>query len=285
MQSGGKISDSEIEGILETIGLSAREARVYLVLAREGKLTAAQIARMANLARPEAYEVLHKLETKGFIYSMLGKPAKFEPVDPLTIRNRIMQEERKRLSSVEAGMTKILEVWPFLVAMNNPDGQLPRTATIRGRSRIAAIVEDMITSAQESVRIFTTRRGVLTAMQHNFPEICKKLVDRGVDVKMLLDEGSTKRLSSNLVPENLEVKVCKGPKARFYLVDDRDVLYHLHLQSEEDIWGSDETAMWTDSPDQVNMYRWLFMNEWDQSVPIDKTKIIQRKVKRTKGEN
>lgn len=283
MLEGGKTTDLELEEILGTLGLTSLEARVYLVLARGGKLSGAETAKRAKIARPEVYEVLRRLENKGFVRQVLGKPAKFEPVDPLELRTRILQEERKKFNSIEAGMTRILEVWPFLKAMNVSGSQLPRTATIRGRRNIAAVIESMMLGAQESVSICTTRRGLLTAMQYNFPEIGKKLIQKGVDVRILLDESSASRLKPGLVPEDMEVRVGRGPKARFYIVDDREVLYHLHLQNEDDLWGSDETALRTDSPDQLNVYGWLFKNEWDRGTPLKRAQVLPRRVQQSRG--
>ena len=283
MLEEGRTSESELGRILETLGLSSLEAKAFLELARGGSLSASETAKKAKIARPEAYEVLRKLESKGFVRQVLGKPAKYEPVDPLELRNRILQEERKRFNSIEAGMNKILEVWPFLRAIHIPDNNLPRTATIRGRKNIAAVLESMMNGAQESVNICTTKRGLQTAMQENFPEIGKKMINRGVEIRMLIDEGSAKQLSSSLVPNTIDVRIGKGPKARYYIIDDREVLYHLHLQSEEDLWGSDETALRTNSPVQLNVYGWLFKNAWDSGTPLKRAQVLPRRVQHEGG--
>jgi len=275
-----KLSDTDLVEILVTLGLSSREASTYLGLARSGQLTAAQLAKMVKISRSVTYEVLRNLENKGFVRQILGKPAKFETVNPLELRMMILQNERKRYASIEAGMSKILEIWPYLRAINLPDNQVPRIATIKGRKKIASIVERMMNKAEETVNIFTTRRGLMTAMKFNFSEISDRLLKRGVDVRMILDESSAKNVSPKLLPENLDIRIGKGPKARFYLIDNQDLLYHLHLQSEDDIWGSDEAALWTDSPDQVNIYRWLFKNEWDKGVTLRTTFLIPKRVQK-----
>jgi len=283
MLEEGRTSESELGKILETLGLTSLEARAYLELARGGSLSASETARKSRIARPEAYEVLRKLESKGFVRQVLGKPARYEPVDPLELRNRILQEERKRFNSIEAGMSKILEVWPFLRAMHMPESHLPRAATLRGRKNIAAVLESMMNGAQESVNMCTTRRGLLTAMHENFPEIGKKMIERGVEVRMLIDEGSARQLTSSLVPDTIDVRISKGPKARYYIIDDREVLYHLHLQAEEDLWGSDETALRTNSPDQLNVYGWLFKNAWDNGTPLKRAQVLPRRVQHEGG--
>ena len=283
MHGEGGTSQSELERILGTLGLSSLEARAYLELARGGRLSAAETAKKTGIARSEAYEVLRKLESKGYIRQILGKPARFEPVDPLELRSRILHEERRRFNSIEAGMSKILEVWPFLTAMSMTGKSLPKTATIRGRKNIAAVLEAMMSEAQESVCMCTTRRGILTAMRENFPDIGRRLIQKGVEVRMLIDEGSLKSVPPSLIPENIEVRASKGPKARYYIIDDREVLYHMHLQAEEDIWGSDETAIRTDSADQLNVYGWLFKNEWDRGTPLKRAQVLPRRIQGARG--
>ncbi len=100
---------------------------------------------------------------------------------------------------------------------------------------------------------------------------------------MIVDEASVNRLPSNFVPENVEVRVSKGPKARFYIVDDNEVLYHLHLRAEEDLWGSDETALWTDSPDQISVYGWIFRNEWEKGILLKRPQFISQKPRQKEG--
>jgi len=280
---GGETSEVAIGQILETLGLSALEAKAYLGLAKGGRMTAAEIAKKSGMPRAEAYEVLRRLETKGFIRELLGKPARFEPVDPLELRTRILQEERRRFSSIENGMSRILEVWPALQSVQVADYQLPRAATLKGREKIAGAVSGMIEGAQESVRMFTTWRGLMIAREQDFPEHWRRLTERGVDIRMMIDEAAARRLTPGMLPEGLDVRVSKGLKARFYLVDDREVLYHLHLRSEQDLWGSDEAALWTDSPDQVNVYRWLFQNGWDTGVPLQRVAMAGRKAQSIGG--
>jgi len=280
---GGETSEVAIGQILETLGLSALEAKAYLGLAKGGRLTAAEIAKKSGMPRAEAYEVLRRLESKGFIRELLGKPARFEPVDPLELRTRILQEERRHFSTIENGMSRILEIWPALQSVQVADYQLPRAATLKGRDKIASAVSNMIGGAQESIRMFTTWRGLMIAREQDFPEHWRRLTERGVDIRMIIDEVAARRLAPGILPEGLDVRVSRGLKARFYLVDDREVLYHLHLRSEQDLWGSDEAALWTDSPDQVNVYRWLFQNGWDTGVPLQHVEVAGRKAQSMGG--
>jgi len=283
MSQGGDTSNTELAEILGTIGLSSLEARAYLELARGGQLTAAESAKRTGIARPEVYEVLRNLENKGFVRQTLGRPAKFAPVDPLELRTRILREEKKRFDSIEAGMSKILEVWPFLRAIHDPESRIPKTMTLRSRKKIAAMVDSMVAKASESISMCTTRRGILTAMQADFSNIAKKLVDEGVETRIVIDEASISKLPPSFAPKDVEVRVSKGPKARFYIVDEREVLYHLHLQAEEDLWGSDETALWTDSQDQVSVYGWIFRNEWEKGIPLRRPQIASHKAQSRGG--
>lgn len=58
----------ELEDILEKIGLSKREALVYLQLLKSGPLSPTEIAGKTGIKRPNVYDSLKSLESKGLIH-------------------------------------------------------------------------------------------------------------------------------------------------------------------------------------------------------------------------
>jgi len=270
IELGETSSTSALEEILRTLGLSAGEAKIYLTLARGGQMPASAIAKNAGLARPDTYEVLRRLEKKGFIRRVIGKPVLFEPVEPLELRQKIFRDEQERLHSIADGMSKILEAWPILRMKPFSESPLPRFTIIQKRDAIESASVRMWASAKRSLDWITTKRGLMNWRDvGDLQVVTDNLVRKGVRIRMLLDERSFARSGAALLPRNVEVRISSGIRARSLIVDDREVLYLLHLKEDEDPKGENEIAMVTDSLEQVDVYKWMFEDKWGHATPAE----------------
>ncbi len=59
--------DDDIHSLLRELGLDEKEIAVYLHLVRNGRLSAYRIAKETHLPRPNCYNVLDRLASKGFV--------------------------------------------------------------------------------------------------------------------------------------------------------------------------------------------------------------------------
>jgi len=81
--------------VLEELGFTKREIKVYLAMLELGSSTVGPIASRAGLQHSKVYETLDKLMKKGLAsYVVVSKTKHFQPSDPKEILNVI--EERKR---------------------------------------------------------------------------------------------------------------------------------------------------------------------------------------------
>ena len=75
-----KLADTRI---LEHVGLTRNESRVYIELLRAGSSLARDIARLMNMHRTSVYSCLERLQKKGLVsVTNLDKKTYFEAVDP-----------------------------------------------------------------------------------------------------------------------------------------------------------------------------------------------------------
>ena len=81
--------------VLEELGLTHTQVKVYLALLELGESTAGPILKSTGLQNSVLYASLEKLIEKGFAsYILKGKRRNYRPADPKTILNFV--EERKR---------------------------------------------------------------------------------------------------------------------------------------------------------------------------------------------
>ena len=85
---------AEIEKILEKIGFSQNEIKVYLTLNDHGSMKAGRLSKLASIDRSSAYNALKLLQEKGFVsYVFIGKVKWFQAVGPKRILDYIKEQE------------------------------------------------------------------------------------------------------------------------------------------------------------------------------------------------
>lgn len=97
-----------IELELRKLGLSEKEARVYLAGLELGPNSAQSIAEKAGISRPTAYEIIKKLETKGLFRETKEKKKRyFTAQSPENILGTL-RTQRKELDEKEREFVRII---------------------------------------------------------------------------------------------------------------------------------------------------------------------------------
>lgn len=79
---------------LKDIGLTSYEARSYLSLLERDTLTVSEVSKLAGIPRPNAYEALEKLMSKGMCISKPGDVKKYTASDPLLLQEKFLPETK-----------------------------------------------------------------------------------------------------------------------------------------------------------------------------------------------
>lgn len=85
---------------LTTIGLTEKEATVYLALVELGKATVTKLSSHTKLHRPSVYDILERMVQKGLASHILeGETKWFEAAEPSSLLN-VLQEKEAALKSM-----------------------------------------------------------------------------------------------------------------------------------------------------------------------------------------
>ena len=83
-----------MEGVLESLGLSKNESRVYLTLLEIGPSTAVRIATKSKVHRTNTYETLDRLTEKGLAtFIIRDKKKVFEAAEPKALMTQLKEKE------------------------------------------------------------------------------------------------------------------------------------------------------------------------------------------------
>ncbi|MGC8546327.1 MAG: TrmB family transcriptional regulator [Thermoplasmata archaeon] len=137
---------ADISKYFEKFAMTEYELRAFLALVMLGTSTPDNIAMTAKIPRTSTYKILEKLEERGLITSMEGRPKVFKA--------RNIYEVRKMFSeNVDVLFEKLTELSDILTEKGEP--QL--IFTIYGKERVIEKMKEVLNSAERYATISTPR--------------------------------------------------------------------------------------------------------------------------------
>jgi sugar-specific transcriptional regulator TrmB len=104
-----KTFDPKGAKILNQLGLSPYQAKVYIVLVKCGTLTAKEISGIASIPRQEVYRITSELLEKGFIERHITVPESFHASEIKLVMEALLELHQKENNQFEKAITEFLE--------------------------------------------------------------------------------------------------------------------------------------------------------------------------------
>lgn len=197
---------------LGKLGLTDKEARVFIAGLELGADTAQNIAEKSGINRATTYVQIESLKEKGLMSSFeKGKKTYFASESPEALKLLFRKEERQ-LEDKKMGFEKLL---PEMMAMYANKGERPRVRFFEGFAGLEAIREDFLGTKSEQVEaIFNyDKLGLLfTGRQQDH---VRSRVNRGIKSRALytraegpletLNDKTLLREAKHIVLEGYEV--------------------------------------------------------------------------------
>jgi len=110
----------EIIKTLQRYGMDKDESRVYINLLAQGPEGAGIIAKRLGLNRVRVYRILKRLEAKGVVKAVLGRPVRYVAISLEEAINKFIESERKKIQLMEAERKKLLETYMKIFESHPP---------------------------------------------------------------------------------------------------------------------------------------------------------------------
>lgn len=136
-----KMALGELKRKLEELGLSEKEASVYLASLELGASTAAEIAAHAAVNRATTYAVIEDLKKQGLMTSLeRGAKTLFMAESPERLGTLLRAKEQ----GFREGFRGLEQALPELTRIFESAGERPRVRFFEGEAGIAAVREDIL---------------------------------------------------------------------------------------------------------------------------------------------
>ncbi len=176
--------------ILEEIGLSRGEARVYLALLELGTATTGPIAKQSGISASKVYKILDRLSAKGLVsYVLIGKTKHFKAANPKQIQ-RLIEQKQQELHNKEHEFSTILPELQRRLAIAQKKAQAEIYEGFKG---FRTVFDDMLDTLKRGDELYTT--GIPPAkgaIQRYFIHFFRKQAKIGFKVKAIFNQSARK---------------------------------------------------------------------------------------------
>lgn len=261
--------------ILQDLGLTLTQSKVYLALRKFGNLDTKQIAKFAAMSRPDVYRVLENLETKGLVEKTISKPVRYNVVSSNNRLKLLLEKKKKGITKLESDLQTLLKKLEknSKVQFQKKDFQ---TVIVSGKENLILKIKKTITDSQETLCCLGSHKKIAMAL-FSFAELLIKAINRGVKVKIVTGENDGAKLVPNILADYIKGKkplleiryVKKQLEAHILVIDRKQVLVNTSIQTGL----AESPAVWSNNPCIVALNQNYFDILWLTSTKDQEHKI------------
>ena len=250
------MQNHELMTHLRNLGLNQYEAQAYLALALGGANTAGEISSTGKIARPRVYDVLAKLQEKGFVAIKSGRPVKYMS---MPIGEAVKTLKKYKENSLLDEMQKIEDIGALLHGEMEKTNSSQRYGieenvwTLKGRNAIYSRLADMVSRSNQNVIVNAPPENLVRKVKENMAHF-EAAKQRGAKIQFIssISRISDKRHalhSPNSPIRKLAASITdKHVPTRMVLADSEALLFLTEPQTP----AEDEVALWVNSPHLVS---------------------------------
>lgn len=215
-----RISSSEILDLLQKMGLTEYESKIYSILVEKGVCNAKQISKFGNVPLTRVYETLDSMKKGGLVVAQEGRPKKYRVPSLDSLKNVIAKKKRKLEQEVEETRKtyeKVRRLLPTPSFSEIEKGERKSIWVMEGSESSFQDIKRRIENAVKSIWNFSGDLSWFSRM----PETVKKAAKRGVEIKILCDVNKiTKPRIRELTGIGAKIREWNGQKLRGDIIDD-----------------------------------------------------------------
>ena len=268
----------EVTKQLLDFGLSDKEANIYLALLRSGKARAGEIARKLQLNRMIVYRVLTKLQERELVKATMEKPMKFIPIPLEKALDLLIRETETKLSLMKDRHDAVLDEWKSVLT-EPPVSDVMSFRIVQGRKQIYELLTKMFKSADNYVRLVTTKKDLVRFQYVDLDDALKRAAKRGVKVQIVVQYEDDKLDILTHYAGFASIKVVPISKAtRLFIADDKEMIITFTTDDSMALNSKQETCLKIESREgkSLNTVVDIFANFWESADELDLPETISR---------
>lgn len=172
-----------IDQLLQSIGLSQKETKMYITLLRSGTQPISYLAKKAGLNRGTGYVVLHTLLDKGLVTKAVKRGVQyFSPLEPQQLVTYVDHRE-KALGQAKQGIQSAMGQF---ISLMNPLTSKPKIEFFDGQEGARIVLDRTLRSKEKILRSFLSIADIIDFLGADyFSEYTSRRIEQGLTLHAL----------------------------------------------------------------------------------------------------
>ncbi len=242
------------EKLLEDLGLTKGEIKVYLALLKLGETTTGKIIEEAQISSGKIYEILDKLIKKGFVSFIVKEKTKyFSSASPRRILDYVHEKE-KELNQKEQELLKEL---PSLIALEKAGKEKKETHLFKGFKGIQTAIFEALEEIDSKDEVLAM--GIRSSKEERFNLLWQRWhlnrVNRKISCKAIFSDKNTEYYHHFKKMKFAKVRVLKGitPSA-IDIMKDKVLIF---------TYGEEPSCLLIKNSEIAESFKSFFENLWE----------------------
>ncbi|MGD2066847.1 MAG: helix-turn-helix domain-containing protein [Candidatus Bathyarchaeota archaeon] len=231
--------------VLQGLGLTQCQAKIYLALCHFGWLDAKTISKHTHIARQDVYRVIADLERLRLIEKLISRPTKIRAIPLKKGVSFLLKQKHRELNTITSQTKSLLDEFNA-----NKEEQMVEKAEfvwVPSKEAIIYKIQNAIENAQSSINIVSSYKRISKISM--FSEALEGAWSRGVKCQIIIDKPEKNRASDeilNFLSKNAccEVKFLpSAPETVMTIYDRKEIL----IITDPNARLSDSPALWSNN--------------------------------------
>jgi sugar-specific transcriptional regulator TrmB/predicted transcriptional regulator len=267
------LSEEGLMKVLRDLGLSRREAEIYIFLSRRGPQAANSVSTMLKIERVQTYRALKSLQEKGIIETTLETPTRFSAVPFDGLLNSLITTRKGRISELETQKEALTNYWKNL-SSRATEYPLAKFRVLTEKRAVHNEILRMTKQAKDDVVKLATGMSVI---QEDFAGILDSIIEyarrnKKIQIRILTgiskdNDGIIEQMMKTASAKKLNIQwrhTDLGSRAypQFLIKDREETLLYVTPEEEPDAPDQPETALWIRSRIFASALQESFLEMW-----------------------
>lgn len=271
------MSSLEDVKVLEKLGLTVVQSKVYLANYYLGPSTAKQISKFGKIAREDIYRVMPALQKSGLILKHVIKPAVFEAISPKEAIPFLIKRRKKETEELSKKANRLISACERKTKNDVFEKKPDETIFL---SCNEATFRRLIKQHKETVSTINVAMNWETHKQEmeKLIEVVNGTIKRGVTIRSIMDKPNQEFLLLPKSVQNLFTNpsynvrfLPNRPPCRIILFDDK---VGFIVPSSVDDASKGSSSLWTNNPVLISLLNEYFESLWNTSKEIPYQELI-----------
>lgn len=247
---------------LNDLGLSLLQAKVYLALLQSEKMKAGILSKASQVARPDVYRTLAKLQELGLVEKEITNPVMYRAIPIDIVLPILLKRKSKEHDELKAKSANLLN--KYKNGKNRSFYPESKFVLVPSQESLMRRLKKAIESTQKSIDVSTSCKRLTYACYSLFDDL-QSAWDRGVSGRAVINLKNEKRpeiIEKCWRPSSAEIRYTFSiPKTVMVKYDNKEVFIFTDPTAEL----KDSPALWSNAHSIICMAEDYFEMLWNTS--------------------